>query len=272
MKIKNCSECQQEIKHELNACQNWEIKRKEALNKIQEEDCLSDTLSAWDFQQQGGHIGKIQKLLEKYRVSLDNLETARACSKCEKVYQRNFYGDETGEKAFADANYYRNHNCQSQQDNSSPAPSSTQNFLYCRQCGKKSDKKYFCASGCGRSQINNSPRDDYDKEVEANYISPNNWKNKQQELSRKYGGFIMGIDYCNYCGLKYDKIAHTQEPLYINHDCQSCKQQRNVNIERERESNGNSKDFNWTPWIIGVGIVLLLIGIVAYFLIKKKRK
>jgi hypothetical protein len=45
MKIRSCSECQQEIQFHLGDCKDWESKRKEALNKIQEEECLEGTLS-----------------------------------------------------------------------------------------------------------------------------------------------------------------------------------------------------------------------------------
>lgn len=45
---------------------------------------------------------------------------------------------------------------------------------------------------------------------------------------RKHGGFSEGIDHCNYCDIKYSKIAHSQEPLHINHDYQTCKQQSKI--------------------------------------------
>lgn len=46
-------------------------------------------------------------------------------------------------------------------------------------------------------------------------------------------------------------------------------QQRNSNNPTSTTNNQNSKDFNWTPWIIA-GLVLVVIVIVAWLFIRNK--
>ena len=162
--MKNCSECKIIIQNLLATCQDWETKYKFALNQALEVECSSDTLSPFDFQKIG-HEGIVQNELKKHKIQLDNQETIRACTKCNKIYQRKFYGDERGEKAFADATYYRNH--PHEQTPNPDQPKLSQNHLFCRQCGKNSGKNYFCASNCGKSVNRRTgqeeKREDYDK-------------------------------------------------------------------------------------------------------------
>ncbi|CFW93487.1 protein of unknown function [endosymbiont DhMRE of Dentiscutata heterogama] len=40
----------------------------------------------------------------------------------------------------------------------------------------------------------------------------------------------------------------------------------------EAQNTNENKPTNWTPWIIGGGIALLVIGIIAYFLSRKKKE
>src|SRR5689334_3215767 len=94
--IKDCSDCQKEIQVYLKNTYDWETKKKEALeNKIQNEPCLKEV----DFNL--GHLGSIEKALEKYKTKPNSSRGARVssfpmCENCGATWQNNEYGDEAG--------------------------------------------------------------------------------------------------------------------------------------------------------------------------------
>ena len=40
----------------------------------------------------------------------------------------------------------------------------------------------------------------------------------------------------------------------------------------EAQINSEKKPFNWTPWIIGGGIIVVLLGVIIYLLTRNKNK
>ena len=50
------------------------------------------------------------------------------------------------------------------------------------------------------------------------------------------------------------------------------KKQRLTELERDKQQEGNPKPTNWIPWIIGGIILVLVVGIIAYFWRKNKEK
>jgi len=57
-------------------------------------------------------------------------------------------------------------------------------------------------------------------------------------------------------------------PYLLNTDDGIYSQDKEGQTVQEQENNNN---FNWKPWAIGGTIVLLIIGIVAYYFIKRNK-